>query len=73
MFLDCYMNAKFPEKQMSPSWEILRSITERKGGTLEATGNFINLEHDLMDTLFFLPWKLISGPLRLTKLDSMTD
>lgn len=40
IFLDCYMNAKSPEEQMSPSWEILRSITEGKGGTLEATGNF---------------------------------
>lgn len=40
MFLYCYMNPKSPEQQMSPSCEILRSITERKGGTLEATGNF---------------------------------
>lgn len=40
MILDCYMNAKSPDKPMSPLWEILRSITERKGGTLDATGNF---------------------------------
>lgn len=32
MFLDCYMNAKSPDKPVSPSWEILRSITERRGG-----------------------------------------
>lgn len=44
MFLDCYMNAKSPDNPMSPLWEILRSntesITERKGGTLDATRNF---------------------------------
>jgi len=40
IFLDCYMNAKSPEKQMSPLWEPLRSITEGNGGTLEPTLNF---------------------------------
>lgn len=34
---------------------------------------FIHLEHDLMDMQFFLPWKMINGPLRLSILDSMTN
>lgn len=56
MFLDCYMNAKSPDKPMSLSWEILRRVTERKGGTLDATGNFYSSSTGSNSSSFHGSW-----------------